>query len=106
MSDFEDQLRAALRRHDPPPGFEDRVIERLRRERAVPIRRSRPAWKLAWAAGAIAAGLTVVSLSVSSYQHMQEERAGKQAALALKIAAEKLNLARDRALKQTARKDY
>jgi len=55
-----------------------------------------------WRIGAIAATLTVVSFSVTTYQHTREERAARQAELALRIAAEKLNLARDHVLRNLA----
>jgi hypothetical protein len=98
MNDFEDQLRAALRRKDPPLGFAQRVMARTTK----PGRRPR----LAWAIGAIAATVTVVSFSVSTYQQRQEEKAARQAEQALRIAAEKLNFARSQILKKTNGKDY
>lgn len=112
MSNFEDQLRAALRRQDPPEGFGARVLARTQTDRDQPeadagdSRRSPPLLppppphRLWWTVGAIAAAVTVVSFSASTYQHSREERAGQQAVLALRIAAEKLNLARDKFVKQ------
>ena len=104
MNDFEDQLRAALRRPDPPPGLADRVIERTREaRRAAVVMRARPhwhaAWNKAWSMGAIAATFALVAVSFTTYQHAREERAARQAETALRIAAEKLNLVRDRALR-------
>jgi hypothetical protein len=104
MSNIDDQLRAALRRREPPPGFADRVLERTKLE--VPAPRPRRIWGALWAAGAIAAMLTLVSLSVTTYRHTREERAARQAQLALRIASEKLNLARDRVYKNAEHKDY
>ena len=98
MNDFEDRLRAALRRKDPPLGFAARVMERTSR----PARRPR----LVWAIGAIAAAVTVATFSVSTYQQRQEEKAARQAEQALRIAAEKLNLARAQVLKSANGKDY
>jgi hypothetical protein len=113
MSNIEDQLRDALRRHDPPPGLVDRVLERTRLERAErvepappPRRMWRPLWRPLWSMAAIAATLTVVSLSVTTYQHTREERAARQAELALRIASEKLNLARNQIVKNLVQKDY
>jgi hypothetical protein len=108
MSNIEDQLRAALRRHDPPPGLVDRVLERTRLERArpEPARPPRRMWRPVWSMAAIAAALTVVSFSVTTYQHTREERAARQAELALRIAAEKLNLARNQVVKNIVQKDY
>lgn len=104
MNRFEEQLRAALRRQDPPPGFADRVLERT----ATPAVRVMPArWqRVLWASGAIAAALAVVWVSASTYQHSKEEKVARQAELALRIAAEKLNLARAQVLKNTTPKDY
>ena len=109
MSNIEDQLRAALRRQDPPPGLVDRVLERTRRERAErpkPALPPRRLWRPVWSMAAIAAALTVVSFSVTTYQHTREERAARQAELALRIAAEKLNLARNQVVKNIVQKDY
>lgn len=110
MSDLENQLRAALRRHDPPPGFAERVIEHTRRADAHPLAMAaqvpaiatrRSGWRPVWSIGAIAATLTLVSFSVTSYQRSREEHAAHQAQLALRIAAEKLNLTRDRVFENT-----
>jgi hypothetical protein len=109
MSNIDDQLRAALRRHDPPPGLVGRVLERTRlerAERAEPARPPRRTWRPLWSMAAIGATLTVVSFSVTTYQHTREERAARQAELALRIAAEKLNLARNQIVKNVVQKDY
>jgi hypothetical protein len=95
MSHLEDQLRSALHRQDPPPGFAARVLATTT---ARPLRRARLWWPAATIAAAVAAGVMVVSVSTATYQHRREERAGRQAIAALQIAVEKLNLARDQAL--------
>ena len=38
MTDFEDELRDALRRKEPPAGFANRVVRRTRDERTQPRR--------------------------------------------------------------------
>ena len=84
---LEDELRTALRRQNAPAGFSERILDRTR-------------WRLrAWWAAAIAAAL-IMSIGISvEDQRAKEERAGRQAILALRIAAEKLNHARSQILK-------
>ena len=103
MSNFDDQLRATLRRQDPPPGLVDRVLERTTRR---PRRKWTLRWAPVWSMSAAVATLAVVLLSVTTYQHTREERAARQAELALRIASEKLNLARNQVFKSIVQKDY
>jgi len=92
---LEDELKAALRREDPSPDFARRVVTRAK---AAP-RSNRPPFRMMWAA-AIAA-LLVIGFSASyEYRQMQAERASRDAVIALRIASEKLNLARDRVLRR------
>ena len=89
---FEDDLKLALRRVDPPVGFEGRVLARLY-ERESP----RP-WRFtAWAA---AAGLAFASFAgVAIYQYQQQRRAIEardQLLLALRVTGQKLDAVRDR----------
>jgi hypothetical protein len=95
MSHFEDQLRSALRHKDPPLGFTGRVLAKTN----VQHSRRRLWWTTAALTAAVAAGVMVVSISTARYQQQREERAGRQAIAALQIASEKLNLARDKALR-------
>lgn len=93
---LEDQLRDALRRQDPPAGFAERIIQqagpaRANLRQAQPKRRPR-VW---WPAFAAAAAAVVLSLSVE-YRHRQEEEAGREAIVALRIASQKLNSVRDK----------
>jgi hypothetical protein len=83
MSEFEDDLRSALRRHEPPAGFSGRVLARTR-QRTAPRR-------MGWIA-AIAACLL---LSVGGFEYRQYEgrKAKKELLLALDIAGSKLNMA-------------
>ena len=92
---LEDQLHAALRRQDPSAGFAGRVVARVQRK-APP-----PRFRRFWIPAALAAAFALALLSTAQYQHMQQERAGRQAVQALRIAAEKLNLARNKVLKHT-----
>jgi hypothetical protein len=92
---LEDELRSALRRQDPSPGFAGRVIARARP--APPHRSRRP--MLAWAAS-VAAMLALSFGAVTEYRRVQAERARDEAVLALQIAAEKLNHIRDKVFKE------
>jgi hypothetical protein len=51
-----------------------------------------------WAAG-LAAMLVIGFTAASEYRQIQGERAARQAVVALRIAAEKLNMTRDKVLK-------
>jgi hypothetical protein len=105
MPDLEDQLRAALQRREPPSGFAERVLGRA----GPPPRKALPVWASPWkrfSTAAVAAALIVMLLSAVTYQHMREERVARQAELALRIASEKLNLARDGVFRNTGDKDY
>ena len=92
---LEDDLRAALRREDPSPGFAQRVVTRAK---SNPAPRS---WfpKMMWAT-ALAAMLVIGFAAVSEYREKKAERAGREAVLALRITAEKLNSARDKVLRR------
>jgi len=87
--DLENELRLALRRTTAPAGFADRVLARNRRRRSS---------GLFWATGVAAAAL-IGFFTYQRYQQMAEEQAGRQAVLALRIAAEKLNYARAKVLR-------
>jgi hypothetical protein len=91
MTDFENQLRGALRREEPSAGFAERVIALSMAQAQAPKRRS--GWKL-WAA--VAAMLVAAPLLYERYQQRRAEEARDQAILALRITAEKLNVMRDK----------
>jgi hypothetical protein len=88
---LDDELRAALRREDPSPGFANRVSARAK---VSPARKS-PMPRMIWAA-ALAAMLVIGFMGTFEYRQMKAERAGRDAVLALRIAAEKLNQTRDK----------
>jgi len=95
---MEDQLRETLRRRDPTVGFAERVAARAQSgHRAKPVRRLRGLW----AASVLALAAAVVLTATSLWQRAQEERAGRQAVLALRIASEKLSQARSKVLWRT-----
>ena len=93
MTDFEDALRDALRRDEPPAGFANRVVRRTRDERTRPPRS--PVWM--WAA---AAAVVIAIGGGVQYRHVQqarEERARGEAAAeqvrkALHITGSKLQV--------------
>lgn len=93
---LEDELRNALRRQDPPAGFAERVIQQAGPARAnfrpAPPKRRPLLW---WPAFAAAAAAVVFSISVEN-RHREEEEAGRQAIVALRIASQKLNQVRDK----------
>jgi hypothetical protein len=94
---LDDELRAALRREDPSPGFTQRVIAGrvVARAQSTPAPKASRRPAMLWAA-AIAAMLVVGFTAESEYRQMKAERAGRDAVLALRIAAEKLNMTRDK----------
>jgi hypothetical protein len=90
MDDFEQQLKRAMARQEPPAWFEAKVMSAAARQ----PRRRWEFWRMRWAAAALA---TVALTSGIVWQHQresQERMAGEQAAakleLALKITSKKL----------------
>jgi hypothetical protein len=95
---IEDQLRETLRRREPSVGFAERVAARAQSgRRAKPMRR----FSGLWAARVLALAAGMVFAATLLWQRTQEERAGRQAVLALRIASEKLNQARSKVLWRT-----
>ena len=90
---LDEQLRSALRRREPSPGFAERVVAKAE------TRPARPRFRLLWASGAVAAGIALVMVGSAQYHKAQQERAGRQVIQALQIAAEKLNIARSKVLR-------
>lgn len=89
---LEDDLRRALRRESPAPGFASRVLQRIERD-STP-RRSRTTWR------SIAASLTLTAVlggwaahTVHERRQADGERAREQVLLALRIAGEKVRYA-------------
>jgi hypothetical protein len=84
---LEDELRAALRRTEPPAGFTERVLGRVA---ATPVRPAAKPWTK-WVA-ALAASV-ILAAGAFEYRQYQGERAKSQVLLAVRIAAAKLNKA-------------
>ena len=85
MSQFEDDLRAALRREQPPEDFAARVMVRTRRApRRAP-----------WVAAAIAASL-LLGAGRYEYQQYQGRKAKRELLIALQITESKLKFAQQK----------
>jgi hypothetical protein len=96
---LEDEVRAALRREDPPAGFAARVLAQAAEQNKVIVL---PVWRrpLLWA---MAAGLAVAALvppAFLEYRHREERRraveAKKELLFALRITRTKLRESRER----------
>ncbi len=93
---WEEALRGALRRCEPPTGFAERVLERVGREAAVAVRRRPRPW-LRWVA--VAASLAL--LVAGGYQYREHrvrlrgEQARDQLLEALRVTETKLKLVRE-----------
>ncbi|HEX7809000.1 MAG TPA: hypothetical protein VF608_09750 [Thermoanaerobaculia bacterium] len=99
---LEDDLKRALHRESPAPGFAQRVLSRIERDEhrierndtgtARDSHRRRPVW---WRA--IAASLTLTVLggwaAHSIHERREGERAKEQLILAMRIAGEKVHYA-------------
>jgi hypothetical protein len=99
---LEDELRAALRREDPSPGFAERVVARAQSSpapKAIPIFQRVRFPRMMWAS-AVAAMLVIGFEATSEYRQMKAEQAGHDAVLALRIAADKLNMTREKVLRR------
>ncbi|MDX2149355.1 MAG: hypothetical protein SFV54_01375 [Bryobacteraceae bacterium] len=99
MSDhLENELRAALRREDPPEGFAERVLARTHGAGYRPERRARrlPVWSMAAAAACL-----TMTIGIGEYRERREERARGEAAKqelleAMRITRAKLRLAQEK----------
>jgi hypothetical protein len=103
MKDFEQELKRALRRCDPPESFRERVLARVAAEQQQPSRRAvsqrhRP--MLRWVAVAAIVVFGAGKLSYRAHEHRLEEASGRaakqQVMLALRITGNKLRVAQKR----------
>ncbi len=100
MDRFEEQLRQALRRTEPPPGFAERVLERAAAEAEGRSwwRRFAEVLRMPGRRWAVAALAGVVILAGVGYERemrrRQGERAKQQVLEALEITAEQFQIAR------------
>jgi anti-sigma-K factor RskA len=98
MTDFEDQLREALRRPEVPAGFANRVLAKL--PEAYPAQAPRPVWRRValWAAAVlvVAASVTGWQVERARDERARGEKAREQVMLALRITGKQLNHAESR----------
>lgn len=93
---FEDDLKHALRRQEPPAGFAERVMDRLPSSPPVAVPARRNWWRgREWA---VAASVTLLTLGGTYELHRAEQRkaeamqAQKELAYALEVTSSKLTL--------------
>ena len=104
MRDFEQELKRALRRGDPPDGFRERVLARVAAQQQQPIsHRVVSIWHrpmLRWAAVAAIVLFGAAELSYRAHEQRLEEASGlvakRQVMLALRITGSKLRVAQKR----------
>jgi hypothetical protein len=102
---FDDELKAALKRREPPEGFEERVLARAQSP-AVGRQPSRRAWlawltpwpRQAWVAAGVVAATLLVTSGVQYQRQRQGELAKQQVMLALEIAGSKINYVQKKTL--------
>lgn len=111
MKPIDDELRRLLRRKEPPAGFAERVMSRLKTEppRLTFVQRRSAFFRwpvLRWAVAAAVVCIAVVA-GIVRQQHQQQvraqaEHASRQAILALRITNEQIDAALERAQHVTA----
>ena len=97
MNELDDELRQALRRQEPPPGFAERVVRRVNEQqplRAAPVT---PPSFMRWAAAAVLVAALGGGYQYRAVQQAREERARGEAAKeqvmqALRLAGAKLQV--------------
>lgn len=84
--DIEQQLRAALAPREPRPGFDERVMTRLKVGKPAPVRNR---WRVV---AALAATVLAVTFGLQwQMEQQRQRRSGEQLLLALEITSSKLN---------------
>ena len=97
MSQFERDLREALRRKEPPPGFAGRVIARARE--VDQQRAARSWWKWSWRWSMAAAMMVILFAGGTLYQErrrQEAERSKDQLLLALRVTGAKVRVVQER----------
>jgi anti-sigma-K factor RskA len=105
MTPFEDQLRQAMARREPPADFTKRVLERIEQQERRKARAGAAGWFRAWRLAAAAAALLAVGGSVFYQQRERAARgeAAKQKLLiAVRIAGAELHQVHRRVLEVEA----
>ena len=101
MNDFEEDMKAALRRNPAPPDFAAKVLARVADEQAGTKVMKIPFWR-APSAWALAAGLAVAAVvppAVMEYRNRREARAleaRRELLIALTVTRNKLQQTRER----------
>lgn len=91
---LENDLKHALRRQAPAPGFAGRVMERLQSQETIELQHpKRPAWWRAAAASVTLAALLGGYATHRVVEHRRGERAKEQVLEAMRIAGEKVRYA-------------
>lgn len=110
MKSIDDELRGLLRRKEPPAGFAERVMSRVKTEppRMTFVQRRSALFRgpvLRWAVATAVVCIAVMA-GILRYQHQQKraqaEQASRQAILALRITNEQIDAALARAQHVTA----
>ena len=96
MKPFDDNLREALRRRQPPAGFAERVLARI--PETTPQGR-KPSFRWQWIAAA-AAAVVALTIGLSFYRgnlrRSEGEKAKEQVMLALRVTGSKLRGVQER----------
>lgn len=102
---FDDELKAALKRREPPEGFAERVLARTQSPAAtrLPSWRERWAWPIpgrrpVWVTAGVVVAVLLVASGMEYQRRRQGELAKQQVMLALEIAGSKLNYVQKKAL--------
>lgn len=88
---LENDLKRALRRQSPPPGFAGRVLSRIENAQSS----KRPVW---WRAAAASVTLAALLGGYTTYRVVERQRgehAKEQLVLAMRIASEKVSYAKE-----------
>lgn len=89
---LDESLKRALAREAPPPGFRERVLQRMS---SAPRRHAAARWRAA-AAVLLLTGGAIAGVTAHRMQRQREgERARAQVMLALRIAGQKVHYARE-----------
>lgn len=102
MTRFEEQLKEALARQDPPEDFNARVLAAVAEGRVRSSTRWLARWVHSWQVAPALAALLVLSLGAIYQEHQRiarGEAAKEKLLIAMRIAGAKLHEARDRVSK-------
>ena len=120
MSRLDEDLKIAIRRHEPSEGFADRVVARIAIGQATSQEKADSWWRLLlrffeaprarWAIAGAVACLVIALTGGYRYREYQREKAQAELAkaqviYALQMASSKLNVAQRKMLNREDRKD-